>query len=72
MLKWSAEVKSGDADNRESRAAAYYGENLFFRLPGLEGAAASLPGGGIHAFGSAPASCSSERSASGSSMRSPM
>jgi len=29
MLKWAADVKSGDSDNLEGRAAAYYWKNLF-------------------------------------------
>lgn len=29
MLKWSNEVKSGDTDNKEGRAAAYYWKNIF-------------------------------------------
>jgi CRISPR-associated protein Cas1 len=29
MLKWASEVKSGDSDNLEARAAAYYWANLF-------------------------------------------
>ncbi len=29
MLKWESEVKSGDSDNMEARAAAYYWKNLF-------------------------------------------
>lgn len=29
MLKWSADVRSGDADNMEARAAAYYWANMF-------------------------------------------
>jgi CRISPR-associated protein Cas1 len=29
MLKWVGDVKSGDADNLEARAAAYYWANLF-------------------------------------------
>lgn len=29
MLKWSADVRSGDADNLEARAAVYYWANLF-------------------------------------------
>jgi CRISPR-associated protein Cas1 len=29
MLKWSKDVKSGDPDNLEGRAAAYYWKNLF-------------------------------------------
>ncbi|MCL2133136.1 MAG: type II CRISPR-associated endonuclease Cas1 [Bacteroidales bacterium] len=34
MLKWVEEVRSGDADNMEARAAAYYWRNLF---PDIEG-----------------------------------
>jgi CRISPR-associated protein Cas1 len=34
MLKWAGEVKSGDADNMEARAAVYYWKNLF---PDIEG-----------------------------------
>ena len=29
MLKWASDVKSGDSDNLEARAAAYYWKNLF-------------------------------------------
>jgi CRISP-associated protein Cas1 len=29
MIKWAGDVKSGDADNLEARAAAYYWKNLF-------------------------------------------
>jgi CRISPR-associated protein Cas1 len=29
MLKWASDVKSGDSDNLEGRAAAYYWKNLF-------------------------------------------
>ncbi|MGN0036659.1 MAG: type II CRISPR-associated endonuclease Cas1 [Bacteroidaceae bacterium] len=36
MLKWSDEVKSGDSDNLEARAAAYYWKMLFADIPGLE------------------------------------
>lgn len=36
MSKWSDEVKSGDADNQEARAAAYYWKNFFSRISGLE------------------------------------
>jgi CRISPR-associated protein Cas1 len=34
MLKWIDEVRSGDADNMEARAAVYYWKNLF---PDIEG-----------------------------------
>ena len=33
MLRWVKEVKSGDADNLEGRAAAYYWKNVFPSLP---------------------------------------
>ena len=33
MLKWADEVRSGDADNLEGRAAAYYWKNVFPALP---------------------------------------
>lgn len=36
MMKWSAEVKSGDTDNMEARAAAYYWKNFFSGISGLE------------------------------------
>ncbi len=32
MFAWAADVKSGDADNQEARAAAYYWRN-FFDIP---------------------------------------
>lgn len=33
MLAWSSQVKSGDPDNLEGRAAAYYWRNLFEEFP---------------------------------------
>ena len=36
MSKWSNDVKSGDADNQEARAAAYYWKNFFSNISGLE------------------------------------
>lgn len=33
MKRWVDEVKSGDADNLEARAAAYYWKNIFSHLP---------------------------------------
>ncbi len=35
MLKWSTLVRSGDPDNLEGRAAAYYWKNLFENIPGF-------------------------------------
>ena len=33
MARWSVEVKSGDAENVEAKAAAYYWKNLFPNIP---------------------------------------
>ena len=33
MLKWVGDVRTGDADNLEARAAAYYWKNLFQDIP---------------------------------------
>ena len=35
MLAWAYDVKSGDSDNLEGRAAAYYWKNIFPNLPGF-------------------------------------
>lgn len=35
MRRWSADVRSGDPDNLEGRAAAYYWKSLFADVPGL-------------------------------------
>lgn len=37
MERWSADVRSGDPDNIEGRAAAYYWKNLFSRIPAISG-----------------------------------
>lgn len=36
MARWSADVRSGDSDNLEGRAAAYYWKNLFRGIEGLD------------------------------------
>lgn len=36
MLRWADDVRSGDPDNVEGRAAAYYWKNLFVGIDGLE------------------------------------
>ena len=36
MKKWSDDVKSGDSDNQEARAAAYYWKKIFANIKGLE------------------------------------
>ncbi|MBP1677491.1 MAG: CRISPR-associated protein Cas1 [Bacteroidetes bacterium] len=35
MLAWASDVKSGDSENLEGRAAAYYWANMFPMLPGF-------------------------------------
>lgn len=35
MRKWASNVKSGDVENYEGRAAAYYWQNLFGHIPGF-------------------------------------
>lgn len=35
MSVWASKVKSGDSDNMEARAAAYYWKNLFREIPGF-------------------------------------
>jgi len=35
MLAWARQVKSGDSENLEARAAAFYWRNLFIPLPGF-------------------------------------
>lgn len=35
MKVWADEVRSGDADNHEARAASYYWRNLFPQIPGF-------------------------------------
>ncbi len=36
MKRWSVDVKSGDSDNLEARAAAYYWKKLFSEIDGLD------------------------------------
>ena len=36
MRRWEADVRSGDPDNLEGRAAAYYWKSLFAGVPGLQ------------------------------------
>jgi len=35
LLAWAKQVKSGDSENLEARAAAFYWRNLFVSLPGF-------------------------------------
>ena len=47
MKKWSDDVKSGDSDNQEARAAAYYWKKIFTNIKGLV-SSGMLPTFGIH------------------------
>lgn len=44
MRKWSDDVRSGDTDNQEARAAAYYWKHLFSNIPELDGFSRSREG----------------------------
>lgn len=43
LMKWSRDVLSGDANNLEARAAAYYWKNLFPRIPGFRREREGMP-----------------------------
>jgi CRISP-associated protein Cas1 len=43
MMKWANDVKSGDAENTEARAASYYWKNLFPRIPDFRREREGLP-----------------------------
>jgi len=43
MLKWISDVKSGDPDNLEARAATYYWKNLFSEIPNFRREREGIP-----------------------------
>ena len=43
MMKWSHDVKSGDPDNTEARAAAYYWKNVFPEINGFRREREGIP-----------------------------
>lgn len=43
MMKWVTEVKSGDPENMEARAATYYWKNLFPEIPGFRREREGIP-----------------------------
>ena len=43
MMRWAGDVKSGDPDNLEARAAAYYWKNIFTELPSFRREREGLP-----------------------------
>jgi CRISPR-associated protein Cas1 len=51
MLVWVNEVKSGDGDNMESRAAAYYWSNMFPAIPGFRRGREGIPPNNLLNYG---------------------
>ena len=43
MIKWASDVKSGDPDNMEARAAAYYWKNVFPEINGFRREREGMP-----------------------------
>ena len=51
MLVWANDVKSGDADNLEARAAAYYWANLFSDIPDFRRGREGIPPNNLLNYG---------------------
>jgi CRISPR-associated protein Cas1 len=51
MLAWTGQVKSGDSDNLEGRAAAYYWRNLFSNIEGFTRNREGLPPNNLLNYG---------------------
>lgn len=51
MIAWVDQVKSGDADNLEARAAAYYWSNLFPDVPGFRRGREGVPPNNLLNYG---------------------
>lgn len=51
MLAWAADVKSGDGDNLEARAAAFYWRNLFADIPDFTREREGLPPNNLLNYG---------------------
>jgi len=51
MLVWANDVKSGDADNLEARAAAYYWANLFSDIPEFRRGREGIPPNNLLNYG---------------------
>lgn len=50
MERWAEDVRSGDPDNLEGRAAAFYWKYLFSRFPELQGFTRQCDGDGVNAL----------------------
>jgi CRISPR-associated protein Cas1 len=51
MLAWINDVKSGDSDNLEARAAAYYWKNIFPHIPGFTRGREGVPPNNLLNYG---------------------
>ena len=51
MRVWAADVKSGDSDNLEARAAAYYWKNMFPQIPNFVRGREGLPPNNLLNYG---------------------
>jgi CRISPR-associated protein Cas1 len=51
MLAWSKDVKSGDSDNLEARAAAYYWANMFKKIEGFRRSREGIPPNNLLNYG---------------------
>lgn len=51
MLLWSKDVKSGDSDNLEARAAAYYWANMFKKVDGFRRSREGIPPNNLLNYG---------------------
>jgi len=51
MLKWATDVKSGDSDNLEGRAAAYYWANAFPAIPDFRRGREDIPPNNLLNYG---------------------
>jgi CRISPR-associated protein Cas1 len=51
MLKWTKDVKSGDSDNLEGRAAAYYWKNIFPHIQGFTRGREGVPPNNLLNYG---------------------
>lgn len=51
MLAWAKDVRSGDIDNLEGRAAAYYWKNIFFNISGFTRGRDDMPPNNLLNYG---------------------
>ena len=51
MMRWAADVKSGDSDNMEARAAVYYWKSVFTSLPDFVRGREELPPNNLLNYG---------------------